>query len=209
MWERSQGSLAPSSAASSSSILKKDFDGAAWATNHAGDFQRLVAIARHRKTAPEVPNEVEADGSDAEVVSSPRTIGAAHVESPSRLPSEISSSGTKGTPDLQVAAEDGNAGVCSKPAGLSLADGVMFSGTSGDHEVVAENSDRESNHDGPGIDSKPYPPVEPITPTRPELHARQPEKTPSTSRYFSPAKPRMFEDVDDPVVDGEALTPVG
>ena len=205
MWERSQGSLAPSSAATSS-ILKKDFDGAAWATNHADDFQRLVANARHRKTTPEVSKQVKADGSEAEMVSPPRTTGAANVGYPSRLSPDIPSSEPKSNPNLTVAVDHENAGTCSKPAGLSLANGENFSGTSGDHEVVAETPNNERNQ---GIDPKTYPPAEPSTPTRPELHAQQPEKTPSTSRFFSPAKPRMFEDVDDPVVDSEALIPVG
>ncbi|SLM33998.1 dna repair protein [Lasallia pustulata] len=48
-WERSQGGLASSLVGgvnSGSSIMKKDFDGSAWAANHNEDFQRLIAKAR-------------------------------------------------------------------------------------------------------------------------------------------------------------------
>ena len=49
IWDRTQGrSILNSSngAESSSSVMNKDFDGAAWAANHGNDFQSLIARAR-------------------------------------------------------------------------------------------------------------------------------------------------------------------
>ena len=59
-WERSQGGLAPTSSSSTSSgnaVMRKDFDGAAWATNHNSDFQQLIANARRQKRPPNAPDD--------------------------------------------------------------------------------------------------------------------------------------------------------
>lgn len=50
-WERSQGGLASNvggGANGGSSVMKKDFDGSAWASNHNEDFQCLIAKARQK-----------------------------------------------------------------------------------------------------------------------------------------------------------------
>ena len=56
-WDRTQGRQALNNhnggAGSASSVMSKDFDGAAWASNHGNSFQSLVAQAR-RKGRPKV-----------------------------------------------------------------------------------------------------------------------------------------------------------
>ena len=55
-WDRTQGRQIMSNcngAGTSSSVMSKDFDGAAWATNHGNNFQTLIAQAR-RKVNPKV-----------------------------------------------------------------------------------------------------------------------------------------------------------
>lgn len=50
-WERSQGGLASivgGCANGGGSVMKKDFDGSAWAANHNEDFQCLIAKARQK-----------------------------------------------------------------------------------------------------------------------------------------------------------------
>lgn len=51
VWERTQGGNAPSISSTQSgpnTIMRKDFDGAAWAANHGNDFKRLIAEARQK-----------------------------------------------------------------------------------------------------------------------------------------------------------------
>lgn len=54
IWDKTQGRQVCNSSnggGDSSSVMDKDFDGAAWATSHDSDFQSLIARAR-RKTEP-------------------------------------------------------------------------------------------------------------------------------------------------------------
>lgn len=54
-WERSQGGLASNMVGGvngGSSVMKKEFDGSAWAANHNEDFQRLIAKARQKPKSP-------------------------------------------------------------------------------------------------------------------------------------------------------------
>ena len=50
LWDKAQGrqTLNNSNASVSSSVMDKDFDGAAWATSHDSDFQTLIARARKK-----------------------------------------------------------------------------------------------------------------------------------------------------------------
>ena len=52
-WERSQGRniLSGLGGAETNSVMRKDFDGAAWAVSHGNDFQQLIARARQKSTA--------------------------------------------------------------------------------------------------------------------------------------------------------------
>ncbi|KAI9821704.1 MAG: E3 ubiquitin-protein ligase rad18 [Pycnora praestabilis] len=55
LWERSQGSSAPSASAQphgGSLVMRKDFDGAGWAASHSDDFQQLIASARRKRNTP-------------------------------------------------------------------------------------------------------------------------------------------------------------
>lgn len=52
IWEKTQGGQAPAPAAvGTNSIMRKDFDAAAWSSNHDDDFKRLIANARKRSDA--------------------------------------------------------------------------------------------------------------------------------------------------------------
>ena len=53
IWERSQGRniLSGLGGAETNSVMRKDFDGAAWALSHGNDFQQLIARARPKPTA--------------------------------------------------------------------------------------------------------------------------------------------------------------
>ena len=54
IWDKTQGRQVyniSNGGGGSSSVMDKDFDGAAWATSHDSDFQNLIARAR-RKTKP-------------------------------------------------------------------------------------------------------------------------------------------------------------
>lgn len=53
IWERTQGGQAAASPSvgSANSIMRKDFDGAAWSASHDHEFKRLIASARQRSDA--------------------------------------------------------------------------------------------------------------------------------------------------------------
>lgn len=53
IWERSQGRniLNGLGGNETSSVMRKDFDGPAWATSHGNDFQQLIAKARRKPPA--------------------------------------------------------------------------------------------------------------------------------------------------------------
>lgn len=51
VWERTQGGHAASSSESSNTVMRKDFDAAAWSNNHEDEFKRLIANARKRSDA--------------------------------------------------------------------------------------------------------------------------------------------------------------
>lgn len=51
IWDRSQGrqiSKAPEDSMGANSVMRKDFDGTAWATSHDDDFQILISKARQK-----------------------------------------------------------------------------------------------------------------------------------------------------------------
>lgn len=52
-WERSQGRniLNGLGGVETNSVMRKDFDGAAWAASHGNEFQQLIARARQRSIA--------------------------------------------------------------------------------------------------------------------------------------------------------------
>lgn len=67
-WERTQGSLAPTSSHAANlgaQIKDKNFDGAGWSTKHSGSFKDLIANARKSRpaksaeTVPKPPEEAQ------------------------------------------------------------------------------------------------------------------------------------------------------
>ena len=56
LWDKTQGRQSSNNnngAGSTSTVMSKSFDGAAWASNHGNDYQTLIAQAR-RKVNPKV-----------------------------------------------------------------------------------------------------------------------------------------------------------
>ncbi|RAL14848.1 E3 ubiquitin-protein ligase RAD18 [Aspergillus homomorphus CBS 101889] len=51
VWERTQGNQSSSATEAPGSIMRKDFDKAAWSTSHEDDFKRLIADARKKSGA--------------------------------------------------------------------------------------------------------------------------------------------------------------
>ncbi|KAK0873527.1 E3 ubiquitin-protein ligase rad18 [Friedmanniomyces endolithicus] len=51
-WERTQGGRAPSTHGLSNGVMRKDFDGAGWASKHGDEYSRLIADARRKKSNP-------------------------------------------------------------------------------------------------------------------------------------------------------------
>ena len=56
LWEKSQNQASNGAGGQSgggSAVVRKDFDGAAWAASHSDDFQQLIAKARQKVKGPE------------------------------------------------------------------------------------------------------------------------------------------------------------
>ncbi len=189
IWERSQGTLAPTSSGPGSTLMRKDFDGAAWAASHSDDFKKLIASARQRKGPPPTKqSDAEANGSIPKADSNERPEDQVPAEGQgeseggrerSALPPEISRSVLSGDGVAPSAAEIDNGGL---EVGDSDAEG-------GDTTPNAPQTAANIHHDQP-----------PSTPT----HAEAPQPSPIPSKFLSPAKPRMFQDVGDPIVDADA-----
>ena len=60
-----------------SSVMRKDFDGAAWATNHGNDFQQLIARARQKP-----PAKKDTNGEDDAAENATNTIQSPHFAIP-------------------------------------------------------------------------------------------------------------------------------
>lgn len=67
-WERTQGGKAPNSMGLANGVMKKDFDGSAWASKNRDDFSRLIADAKRKKAnpamAPSPPKDVATSNDD-------------------------------------------------------------------------------------------------------------------------------------------------
>lgn len=55
IWEKSQNQVnnVGNQSGGGSAVMRKDFDGAAWAASHSDDFQQLIAQARRKVKRPE------------------------------------------------------------------------------------------------------------------------------------------------------------
>lgn len=74
VWERTQGSMAPTSSTSAhlgAQIKDKNFDGAGWSTKHSDAFKDLIANARKSRpvksieTPPKTPQETQSEETQA------------------------------------------------------------------------------------------------------------------------------------------------
>lgn len=72
-WERSQGRNIMNGLGGNetSSVMRKDFDGAAWATSHGNDFQQLIAKARRKPPAQKEESNAENVDDTANNIRSP------------------------------------------------------------------------------------------------------------------------------------------
>lgn len=52
IWERTQGGRAPGVNTLASNVMRKDFDGAGWASRNRDDFSKLIAEAKRKKNNP-------------------------------------------------------------------------------------------------------------------------------------------------------------
>lgn len=84
-WDRNQGRQISSNyngAGSTSSVMSKDFDGAAWASNHGNDFQALIAQAREKlKRKNEPTSSIDTPDHNEYLATSPSRDSAESVRS--------------------------------------------------------------------------------------------------------------------------------
>ena len=97
IWERSQGrNILNGLGGNEASVMRKDFDGAAWATNHENDFQQLIAKARRKPPAQKESRDVNGVDNATERIQSshfaapetsavPQITGVTQVETESTL----------------------------------------------------------------------------------------------------------------------------
>lgn len=72
VWERSQGrNIMNGLGGNETSVMRKDFDGAAWATHHGNDFQQLIAKARRKPPAQREERGVDGANVATDAVQSP------------------------------------------------------------------------------------------------------------------------------------------
>ncbi|KAK5133725.1 hypothetical protein LTR08_007479 [Meristemomyces frigidus] len=75
-WERTQGGKAPATnSGPASGVMRKDFDGAGWASRNKDDFSRLIADARRKKSNPATASSPPKEESDAEDPTKPALNG--------------------------------------------------------------------------------------------------------------------------------------
>ena len=71
-WEKSQGS-GNSTVQAIPTVMAKDFDGAAWASNHSDEFHELIVKARQKRKSPAVDSSTQERGQDRPASSNPGT----------------------------------------------------------------------------------------------------------------------------------------
>lgn len=200
LWERTQGTLAPASAGPGSSLMRKDFDGAAWAASHNSDFQQLIANAKRKKAGTaSAAAESEKDASKSEKAELTRSrTEASHGQfepndgkSPAISPyfggTDVASSELGSSiliEDEQV--PDGNSAVQANM--VNRADSLATTNNTSSAEAV----------DRPPHNSHPQNRRSPSNAT-----SSKPSQSSPTSLKLLPssAKPRMFEEADDTGTD--------
>ncbi|RDK46796.1 postreplication repair E3 ubiquitin-protein ligase rad18 [Aspergillus phoenicis ATCC 13157] len=76
IWERTQGGQAQLSGDVTDTVMRKDFDAAAWSTSHDDDFKRLIANARKKSEAQvrtTIPQEPVGTNQATDQLASPTT----------------------------------------------------------------------------------------------------------------------------------------
>ncbi|GAB1735787.1 hypothetical protein NU219Hw_g5132t1 [Hortaea werneckii] len=96
-WERTQGGRAPGGQASfAANVMKKDFDGAGWASKNKDEFSRLIADAKRKKgVQPSVDSPAKAEDGSGQHVEKPLSNGkrldgpeSSHPQDQAPLPAE-------------------------------------------------------------------------------------------------------------------------
>ncbi|KAI9679261.1 MAG: E3 ubiquitin-protein ligase rad18 [Caeruleum heppii] len=199
IWERSQGNLASGSTGSSSagaSVMRKDFDGLAWAASHNNDFQRLIANAKHRRGPADNQETTKTDVSDP-----------SHPSSTSRSPDGVASAATDGSDP----AMDGEKIVDAHSARHEF-DSSNAQCVEAGAEEQAESQGPPEPLNSPDADSlgtsKAETPLIPRTvgvksiEQSPHLPASDHGSHSNICRLAPAVKSRMFEDHSDPIADG-------
>nr|OQO23477.1 hypothetical protein B0A51_07058 [Rachicladosporium sp. CCFEE 5018]OQO24892.1 hypothetical protein B0A51_04751 [Rachicladosporium sp. CCFEE 5018] len=88
-WERTQGGKAHAPAVSSS-VMRKDFDGAGWANSNKDDFSRLIADARKKRASPAsgAATPEPPSGPSVVAIDGPASTNAVDSAQPSSQPAE-------------------------------------------------------------------------------------------------------------------------
>ncbi|KAL1969754.1 hypothetical protein VTN77DRAFT_8307 [Rasamsonia byssochlamydoides] len=110
IWERTQGGLAPTSQNGSNSVMRKDFDPAAWSASHDDEFKRLIQNARKKNDAVTRSTKPQPPASQQEEESSPNTsneVGAAGAPPSESKEEEKSMEQSMPVPDDKLSQEAG------------------------------------------------------------------------------------------------------
>ena len=92
VWERSQGrNILNGLGGNEISVMRKDFDGAAWATHHENDFQKLIAKARRKPPAQKEDHDTHGVNGATETVQSSHFATSETPAMPQIAPAETDS----------------------------------------------------------------------------------------------------------------------
>lgn len=206
LWERSQGTLAPTSSGPGSTLMKKDFDGSAWAASHDSEFRQLIKNARRKRGGPthtqnEPGNPSEPEKNVESVISGAEEItrGDSMDTSPDSLPVEsldISPNISTNSALLPNSDQASQRAIVGQK--YSLDHGANLSGRM---PRIAEST----------LDERPGEDVDESSPQPKSLASpsKSSQTPPITSNFFtSPTRSRSLEDADDPIVDSASGVPV-
>ncbi|PLB51211.1 putative Postreplication repair E3 ubiquitin-protein ligase rad18 [Aspergillus steynii IBT 23096] len=92
VWERTQGGNAAAPMETANSVMRKDFDSAAWSTDHDSDFKRLIANARKRSDAlvrTTIPQASSAEQTPPDAQGQEQLIQPSIVEEEAQKPEQL------------------------------------------------------------------------------------------------------------------------
>ena len=208
-WERSQGTLAPAPSGPASSIMKKDFERAAWAASHHDDFETLIAKARKGTSRPS-PAESPERGVSASGIASDedqgrhRPVASENINSSSERPNDTidptSHASTPVTAQITATSKEPSPARQSphflQPTNHPTTD--ILAAQTNEHEDNVEEIDNDvpitSEQDSGGGRKAAH------------VHASSPLSSPFPHRSHrflpsSPRKARIFDDAKDNIVD--------